>query len=356
MSLTSIKRGVKVVLIKNKTLMRAISTDGYKALVKRVQAEIDDLEFFIKRRTAEAYWKVGKFIHQHLLENKERADYGKQLLESLSEDVDRDPTTLSRALQFYRLYPILVPGQELSWGHYRRLITIKDKGERNKLEKKILEKQWDTRKVQEYLNSRRKIQVVKNAPPEDIPQLTFTHGRLNVCPVRISKLTEKLSLDLGFRSRRAFPEGEPKGLKEGDCVLVDRKSANWTWQKVEAAKLELFTYQAKVIKVVDGDTLVIALDMGLGMSSEGQRLRLRGIDCPELDTEEGQRAKRFVQARLNPCDFIIVKTFKETVDLHDRYIVDIFYLQGESDPQQAALQGQYLNQELLNEGLAAAYE
>lgn len=342
--------------MKNRAPLKITSTRGYKALVKRIGTELDDLNFFVTRATAKAYWNVGKFIHQHLLENKDRANYGNRLFEQLADDADRDETTLRKAVRFYRAYPILATWPELTWSHYRTLVTIKDKEERNELEKKIIEKQWDVRKVQKYLTSRRKIQVLRNASSEDIPQLSFTRGRLNVCPVRISKLTEKLSLDLGFRSRRAFPEGEPKGLKEGDCVLVDRRSADWTWEKIEAAKLELFTYQAKVIKVVDGDTLVIALDMGLGMSSEGQRLRLRGIDCPELDTEEGQRAKRFVQARLNPCDFIIVKTFKETVDLHDRYIVDIFYLQGESDPQQAALQGQYLNQELLNEGLAVAYE
>ncbi|MDP2939251.1 MAG: hypothetical protein Q8O13_04120 [Candidatus Omnitrophota bacterium] len=36
--------------------------DGYKLLVKKIQTELSELDFFIRRRTAEAYWKVGKFI------------------------------------------------------------------------------------------------------------------------------------------------------------------------------------------------------------------------------------------------------------------------------------------------------
>lgn len=49
------------------------------------------------------------------------------------EDVGRDPNTFSRALQFCRVYPILVPGQELGCGHYEVLISISDKEERNNL-------------------------------------------------------------------------------------------------------------------------------------------------------------------------------------------------------------------------------
>lgn len=91
--------------------------DGYKTLVKQIQSELQELDFFVKHRTVEAYWRVGKFIHQHLLENKTRADYGHFVLKRLAEDVERDFTTLSRALRFYRSYPILATQQLLSWSH-----------------------------------------------------------------------------------------------------------------------------------------------------------------------------------------------------------------------------------------------
>ncbi|MEK6712822.1 MAG: thermonuclease family protein, partial [Nitrospirota bacterium] len=89
--------------------------------------------------------------------------------------------------------------------------------------------------------------------------------------------------------------------------------------------------------------------------SVSQKLRLRGIDCPEIDTEEGQRAKRFVESRLKDCDFIVVKTCKDRTDKFDRYLADVFYLPGASDPALVAKEGTYLNQKLLNERLALPY-
>ena len=109
---------------------KTLTTNGYSILVKKVSRELAELEFFVKRRTAEAYWSIGKFIHEHLLQHKDRADYGTTLYEKLARDVDRDISTLQRSVQFFRAYPIPARGRELSWTHYRNLITIKEKEKR----------------------------------------------------------------------------------------------------------------------------------------------------------------------------------------------------------------------------------
>ena len=49
-------------------------------------------------------------------------------------------------------------------------------------------------------------------------------------------------------------------------------------------------------------------------------------------------------------DFFIIKTY--STDIFDRYLVDVFYLPGEADPQKVATEGIHLNQELLDEGFA----
>ena len=72
------------------------TTNTYQSLVRKVSHELSDLEFFVKRRTAKGYWKVGRWIDGHLLAHKDRADYGATLYEKLAKDVDRDPTTLDR--------------------------------------------------------------------------------------------------------------------------------------------------------------------------------------------------------------------------------------------------------------------
>ena len=110
--------------------MKPPAVNGYAALVKHVRRELQELDFVIKRRTAESYWQIGKFIHTHLLANKQRADYGAALYDRLARDVERDKSTLLRTVQFYRAYPILAERRELNWNHYKSLITIRGENER----------------------------------------------------------------------------------------------------------------------------------------------------------------------------------------------------------------------------------
>jgi micrococcal nuclease len=55
-----------------------------------------------------------------------------------------------------------------------------------------------------------------------------------------------------------------------------------------------WTYPARVVRVVDGDTLRLDLDAGFGMWLLDQPCRLLGINTPEMDTPEGRAARDFV--------------------------------------------------------------
>ena len=50
-------------------------------------------------------------------------------------------------------------------------------------------------------------------------------------------------------------------------------------------------YKAKVIKVVDGDTIDVDLDLGFGIWLRGERVRLYGIDTPESRTSDKEEKK-----------------------------------------------------------------
>lgn len=162
-----------------------------------------------------------------------------------------------------------------------------------------------------------------------------------------------LLLDLGFRVRKDFPEGKSLRLSKDDCVKIAPVGGN-SFTKVSAKKEEIFTYKAEIEKIIDGDTLTALIDLGFGLFIQ-QKLRLRGINCPEIDTEEGQKAKKFVQRRLNNLSFIVIKTYKDSTDKYDRYLADIFYFKNGQDPYQVAEEGRYSNQELLDEHLAYAW-
>jgi len=326
---------------------------NYPALVKQVNAELEGLEKLLKQKTVQAYWNIGKYIHEHILENAKRAQYGTVVFAKLSEDVRRDVSTLKRSLKFYRTYPqIGARGHLLSWSLYRQLITVPDSQKRKEIEKQIVKKKWDGPKLQNYLNFQKSQTAAKNDPQEPIESLAFKRGMLLTYGVAENPKTPGgVLLDLGFRIRMTFTN--PKAFKpaKGDFLRTEDSGG---FEKVMTARDEIFTYKAEVIKVIDGDTLTALIELGFGLAIE-QKLRLRGIDCPEIDTEEGLKAKRHVQSQLNQCGFIVVKTHKDTTDKYDRYLADIFYLPEEKDPQAVAETGAFLNQELLDNSLARVF-
>jgi len=66
----------------------------------------------------------------------------------------------------------------------------------------------------------------------------------------------------------------------------------------------MYEYKAKIVKVVDGDTVDIDVDLGFGIWYRNQRVRLYGIDTPESRTRDqvekqyGIMAKEFLKAAL----------------------------------------------------------
>lgn len=56
-----------------------------------------------------------------------------------------------------------------------------------------------------------------------------------------------------------------------------------------AADAMLWTYRARCVRVIDGDTLVVEVDAGFGIRYEAT-VRIAGMDAPELPTPEGVAA------------------------------------------------------------------
>jgi len=99
-------------------------------------------------------------------------------------------------------------------------------------------------------------------------------------------------------------------------------------------------------------TLWVNLDLGCNTWTT-RKLWLKGINSLAIETEEGKKARNFLQTHLTPCPFIIVKTYWR--DKFNRYLADIFYAQSENDAGIMAEKGTYLNQELLDKNLARKY-
>ena len=114
----------------------------------------------------------------------------------------------------------------------------------------------------------------------------------------------------------------------------------------------MFEYRVKqVIKVVDGDTIDVDIDLGFSISYS-QRLRLAGIDTPESRTTDklekslGIESKEYLKSKFKDAKDIVVKT--EKPDSSEKYgrILGWVYVNGDSKS---------LNDQMIEDGYAWGY-
>ncbi|MFV0378959.1 MAG: thermonuclease family protein [Mangrovibacterium sp.] len=94
----------------------------------------------------------------------------------------------------------------------------------------------------------------------------------------------------------------------------------------------MYQYQAEIVKVVDGDTYEVDIDLGLSVWVRGERLRLYGVNTPEVygvkkDSTEylsGKAASDFAKSLVRKGDLVIVETLKDEKEKFGRYLAVIY--------------------------------
>jgi len=106
---------------------------------------------------------------------------------------------------------------------------------------------------------------------------------------------------------------------------------------------QFFCYKAKVLRVIDGDTIEAEVDLGFNIRLR-ERFRFAGINAYEKDTELGKKATEYVKKRFaennNEC---IIKSEKQ--GKYGRWLAWIWL----------ADSNKTLNEELVEKGLAVWY-
>lgn len=108
-----------------------------------------------------------------------------------------------------------------------------------------------------------------------------------------------------------------------------------------------YSYRAVVVRVIDGDTVVADLDLGLGVWLRGYSYRVAGVDAPELhgaNAKAGELAKGFLAGLLPPGTVVQASTVKA-----DKY-------GGRYDAHLALEDGRDVGQVLLEAGMAVPYD
>ena len=92
----------------------------------------------------------------------------------------------------------------------------------------------------------------------------------------------------------------------------------------------MFTYAAKLIEVIDGDTVDLLIDLGFGVHIK-ERCRLYGIDAPEMPTKAGKAAKIYLESLIGAATgelFVATRKMprkpKEKTDKYGRYLAVLY--------------------------------
>ena len=87
----------------------------------------------------------------------------------------------------------------------------------------------------------------------------------------------------------------------------------------------MFEYKAHIIKVYDGDTVTADIDLGFCVILKAQKLRLIGIDAPEIrgsERPEGILARDRLRELVLDKD-VILKTYRDKRGKYGRWLADI---------------------------------
>lgn len=89
----------------------------------------------------------------------------------------------------------------------------------------------------------------------------------------------------------------------------------------------LYHYKAIVTKVYDGDTITVDIDLGLGVWRRGEKLRLYGLNAPEVrgsEREAGLRARHWLREILLERR-VYVSTIKDRTGKYGRLLAYVYY-------------------------------
>jgi len=116
-----------------------------------------------------------------------------------------------------------------------------------------------------------------------------------------------------------------------------------------------FWYGAKVLKVIDGDTIDLRIDLGFKIHHE-IRVRLYGVNTPESRTKDlkekelGLKAKQFTEDWTTNHEWVFVNTIPDKNDKYGRILAKIYSSEKIDDPKTACL-----NIDIIESGYAREY-
>ncbi len=112
--------------------------------------------------------------------------------------------------------------------------------------------------------------------------------------------------------------------------------------------MSLYNYKAKVLRIVDGDTISLEIDMGMKIYFKSN-CRLSGINAPELNSKDHLIAEKAVQATIYLKGLLPISSIVDLQSISlDKY--------GRSIGQITTKEGVVVNDEMVKSGNAVVYK
>ena len=176
-----------------------IYTTGFVSEIKTlIEQRKRNVALAINSEITALYWHVGNRINSEILQN-ERAEYGKQIVQSLSAQLEQEygkgwgEKQLRQCMQFALVYPdkeiVYALRRQLSWTHLRTVIYMEDALKRAFYIEMCKLENWSSRQLKERIQS----MLYERTAISKKPELTIQND------LELLQNEQKLSADLVFR-------------------------------------------------------------------------------------------------------------------------------------------------------------
>lgn len=137
---------------------------NYIVEIKQILAQARQKSYqAVNSAMVEAYWLIGKRIVEEEQNGKERADYGKEIIKNISEEMTKEfgkgfsKRTVWEIRQFYTTFPefsiVRTLSAQLSWSHFQRITKVQDNKARIYYLKEAASQNWSIRTLDRNIST-----------------------------------------------------------------------------------------------------------------------------------------------------------------------------------------------------------
>lgn len=130
------------------------------AIATQIEQARGQLRQAVNSVMVQSYWEIGRLIVEDEQQGESRAEYGKQQLQQLSQQLTErlgkgfDITNLRKMRTFYQAFPIRDALRlELSWTHYRTLLRIYNPQARDWYLHEAITQSWSARALERQIGT-----------------------------------------------------------------------------------------------------------------------------------------------------------------------------------------------------------